>query len=1189
MYFKRLELFGFKSFAEKTKLKFEPGVTAVVGPNGCGKSNIADAIKWVLGEQSAKELRGSRMEDVIFNGTSNKEAINMAEVSLVLSNRDKVLPIDYEEVVITRRLFRSGDSEYLLNKMPVRLKDINDLLAGTGIGTSSYSMIEQGRIGLILSSKPEERRYLLEEASGITKFKAKKKEALRKLDHTENNLLRITDIVSEVHRQIQSIERQARKAEKYKNHFDQLKEMELSYSSFHYKNHLKQYKALDFEKQDFKKREEDLMHFYNVLTLEVDNSKTKLNTINEELQKCQRDISQTGASIDKNEHSIAIDRERIEELKGLVNNLKGEIAVLTEKLGAKKKDKSQYEEKLNETRNDRTKKEVLLGQLEESVCAIVKEIEENVERIRFNKTRIMELEAVKTKFKNELIKLGAEVQNRNMRLRRLRVEKEKVTQEKGALDSKVAEMNEKYDSAYNDVNLKRGRLADTRNKLNDSELAIKNVRQVLADSRRALEVLKSKRDMIKKMLETNEGFDKAVKAILNKSKDPENDIDVKLLADIIKVEEGMEQAADSVLGDMTKAMIVRKRSDAGRLIGLLRAQNAGRANFIILDDIMIGSDRAKLPPGAKPIKEFIHIEDGYSGVLQSLFGDTFVVDRPEIADELFSSYRDCKFVTRAGYLRQGERVFGGSVAEVDTMVLGRKDRIDELDKKIVLEHMRIDAESAEEIRLETAMDELRTMMENEEAGLRESEITFANIEAERQTVAGSMTRIDEEIMVVDMEMGEENQILEDLKKRGEDLNVALNEKEGENTNVQGLILTSEEKVKDKGILKEKSLLRIADIRGEISSIQVSIESIENNLKLRQEECHEIERDIQGKAQTIGSSEERVESLCNEIIQHEATMRALRENESHLTKRRDDLREEKITVQSDYKEKEAALKEHEAEIETKRNLIRDLEIKINEINYKMTSLIDRIRQAYKEDLTALSVEIAEGCDWEEVKENIDKMREKLDRMGPVNLVAIEEHKELEERYAFLTKQRDDLVNAKESLHKAIVKINATTRKLFFETFQKVRVEFKNYFRMLFGGGQAEMYLLDDRDILDSGIEIIVRPPGKKLQNILLLSGGEKALTAISLLFAIFKVNPSPFCVLDEIDAPLDETNIDRFTRVLREFLKISQFIIITHNKKTIQMAEVLYGITMAEKGVSRIVAVKFADNKQKDTEREEVMV
>lgn len=1191
MYFKRLELFGFKSFAQKTKLQFEPGVTAIVGPNGCGKSNIADAIKWVLGEQSAKEMRGSRMEDVIFNGTSNKDPINMAEVSLVLSNKDKVLPIDYEEVIITRRLFRSGESQYLLNKMPMRLKDINDLLAGTGIGTSSYSIIEQGRIGLILSTKPEERRHLFEEASGITKYKVKKKEALRKLEHTETNLIRINDITSEVQRQIQSIERQARKAERYKRDFDVLKEMELNHSYFQYRNIMNELKAMDIENQDLKKREGEESSRYTVLTKDVQTCKRVIDDISGDLQKREKEIAETDAAIDKNIHTMRIDRERITELTTSSEHLKREVEVLRDKYEKKKKDLAGFEGKLASISSTKSDKEKTVQGCEQAVNLIIQEMESSQDQIKINKTKVMDIITSQTKTKNELIKLGAEIHNRKTRLRRLKIERENVSREKGESDNMIAQINQKFEGAKEQLAARKNSLSDLKEKLNTTEVSLKDMRQGLSEYKGTLEVFKSKRDMLSKLIERHEGFGESVKAIIEKCNEPGENIKVRLLADIISVASGFEQALESVLGNLTNAVLVDTREEVEQLVGFIKGKNIGKANFIILKDAVTRNykNRGRIPRSSEPIRDFVKCTDEYKNILSWLLKDTYVVDTPNTADRLFAKFAHLRFVTKNGYLREGPRVFDGSVIDLDLSVLSRKEKINEIKDNILKTSFHIEEKRIEERNGIALLEEYKAKIEEGQRQVGEAELAFVNAETEKGTLVKNINRIDDEKSVLDTEIDEEENTIEILTKRGDQLNTALNKAEGENSFAQNLIINCEEAIKEKSALKESTLLKIADLKGELASIQISYDNILSNHDMRKEECTEIEQDIEGKKHRIQGSLQRIEELSNEILQIEAETHVLKENKRYLDEKREDLINKKRGEIEVFNGKEASLHEQETVIENLRNNIRDLDVKLTKIDFRKTSLVDRISQIYKEDLEGLNIQIEDDANWEDIKERIAELKQKLDKMGPVNLVAIEEHRELEERYSFLTRQKDDLAAAKESLHKAIIKINATTKKLFSETFQKVQAEFRNYFRMLFGGGQAEVYLLDERDVLESGIEIVVRPPGKKLQNILLLSGGEKALTAIALLFSIFKVNPSPFCILDEIDAPLDESNINRFTRVLQEFLKMSQFIIITHNKKTIQMADILYGITMAERGVSKIVSVKFAGYSESDKRKEEVYV
>ncbi|MDD5423423.1 MAG: hypothetical protein PHT32_08445, partial [Candidatus Omnitrophica bacterium] len=717
------------------------------------------------------------------------------------------------------------------------------------------------------------------------------------------------------------------------------------------------------------------------------------------------------------------------------------------------------------------------------------------------------------------------------------------------------------------------------------------IRREIIDSSAEREVLKSKRDMLIELVEKSDGFLKSVKAIIEKTRPTDSPIKAYPLADIVRIESGFEQAVESSLGELTNAVIVRTRQDAESLILFLRNENAGRANFYITEDAASLTDTGHdAPEGAQPMSRLISSEAEYQNIVAHIFRDIYLVGSASDADRLFREHSGCTFVTKSGYVRRGARVFDGAAIEAEMSVLGRREKIADMNASLERISLKLDELLVREKNEIAALDECKSSLGAKEDRYREEELTLANIESERQALMNDLKKVDDEKTVLDTEICEEETTVSELTARGETMNTELCRLEEERAGLEGKVTSLEAAIREKSSERELTQLRIADLKGELAGIQLSYDNISSNLVMRREECSEIEKDLEQNASRSGGAAARVGELEDEIVQLEADRQALSETQEHLEALNAELAAKKDQETLGYSEKERILHESQAEMETLRNSIRDLEVKISEIGYKRSTVIERVQQAYKEDLTTLSVQVDEATNWDEAKETIAALKEKLDRMGPVNLVAIEEHKELEERFLFLTKQKDDLVQAKDSLHKAIIKINATTRKLFIETFEKVQVEFRDYFKMLFGGGQAEIFLIDEHDVLESGIEIVVRPPGKKLQNILLLSGGEKALTAIALLFAIFKVNPSPFCILDEIDAPLDELNIDRFARVLREFLKISQFIIITHNKKTIQMADVLYGITMAERGVSKIVSVKFSDGaKTEEDKTEEVMV
>ncbi|MCM8790888.1 MAG: chromosome segregation protein SMC [Candidatus Omnitrophica bacterium] len=1185
MYFKSLELIGFKSFAEKTKLNFEPGVTAVVGPNGCGKSNVADSIRWVLGEQSAKSLRASSMQDVIFNGTDNKEPINFAEVSLTFSNENRALPIDYDEVTITRRIFRSGESEYLLNKTPVRLKDISDLLMGTGIGTESYSIIEQGKMDMILSSKPEDRRYVFEEASGITKYKAKKKEALRKLEQTEQNLLRINDIITEVKRQIASIERQAKKAERYKIDFEKLKEMEIKLSFTEYKSLKTQEATYTVESDDTRAREKELSACIAEIASNIEAQRRALNDFNNKMTAIRSRISEMSNLLDMNKHKIEVNRERIAESIELQDGLRKEVESIAEKIGAEKALVESLKSDLDKAASGRAEKQKAVSEREAMLVNIAREIEETESRVKEFKVRIVDYLAKETKIKNDLIKIGADIQNRKARQRRLEIEKGDVAKELESAEKALSEVLLGFKTIENKVLALRQELESKRRASEEALSAVKTIELEIAKEDNKRSALLSKIEMLEESLKTYEGFKNGVRSILLKSAEGEALFSGILgaLANIVKVDRGYEEAVSVLLGDDAQLIITETESDALRAVEYLNANSLGKACFLSLESLRnrpneaaargISSDRVTL-------RNFVKADTKFEIVLDYFFGDAYLVD--SLGDGMGVSGRHAsRFVTKTGQMVDGCKVLGGSSGEnSESMLIGRRERLEELKAELRMCEEKVLSLGGCRAEKERIGKALQAEIISMEAGLHQEDINLANARTKKDAQGASVQKLKDELFLLDSELEEVNQMLEELTARGESLNSELNAIEAEKSSMQDFIDQSQNLISEKNVQRQNITLEMATLRAEAQSLEKEEESVRNNLRSHQTLLFEFEDTIYSKETLLKETSEKIKTLEEEIAKLlsdndaiSSEMKTISEESSAVEGERADL---VLRLSMD----EVRLKENEARQEALRNQIRDIDVKLTELNFKKTNLKDKILQAYKVDLETAHLEIEENIDWEAIKAQVAELKDKLDKMGPVNLVAIDEHKELEERNNFLIHQQEDLVNAKDSLMKAIQKINKTTKEQFIDTFRKIQVEFKNFFRMLFGGGQAELVLIDEQDILESGIEIIVRPPGKKLQNLMLLSGGEKALTACALLFAIFKVKPSPFCVLDELDAPLDESNVVRFASVLREFVKMSQFIIITHNKRTMELADVIYGITMQERGVSKIVSVKFLDEKKK---------
>ncbi|MBU1808260.1 MAG: chromosome segregation protein SMC [Candidatus Omnitrophica bacterium] len=1190
MHFKSLELIGFKSFAEKTKLNFEPGVTAVVGPNGCGKSNIADAIRWVLGEQSAKSLRASSMQDVIFNGTDTKEPINFAEVSLTFSNENRTLPIDYDEVTITRRVFRSGESEYLLNKTPVRLKDIADLLMGTGLGTESYSIIEQGKMDLVLSSKPEDRRYVFEEASGITKYKSKKKEAMRKLEQTEQNLLRISDIITEVKRQINSIERQAKKAERYKVDFEKLKDMEVKLSCRQYRGLKMQEATFTVENEDTKTRERDLDGEIESIALKISGDRQILNDINNNILNLRNRSSEISNALDMNKHKIDIDKERIGEARVLQEGLSKEIRSATDKIASAKALVDKLKEDLDKAVSDRSSKQKIAVEHELLLTNIARELEETEEKTRVFKVQIVEFLAKETHIKNDLIKMGADIQNRKMRQRRLEIEKDEVSKELESTEGSLSSVLDEFKIIEDRVIGLKSAL-EAKRLANDTIISeIKNVEADIAREENKKAAARSKIEVLEENLKTHEGFKSGVKSLLIKAGEgsaSESGI-LGVLADIIKVEKGYEEAISALLGDDAQLIITEHDVDIVRAIEYLRGGRLGKASFVSLETLRridVSANRGSQETSRKPLSAFVHIDEAFKPVIEHFFANSYLAESVE--EGMKNCGAEARFVTRCGHMFDNCKVSGGSEGEgEESLLIGRRQRLDDL---------RNELKACEEagaalviIRDEktTANNILDAEIGSIDSTLRKEDINYANAKTKKDQQEEGAKKLADEIFLLGSELDEVNQTISDLTSKGEALNTELNKIEAEKSSMQEFINQSQALILDKKSEREKTALEMATLRAQAQAQEKEEENVRSNLKVQEALVFEFEDTLYAKDALLKESSEKARSMEYEITNLVNQNRVLTTDLKVLEEESAAVEGSRADVGARLNMDEVQLKEKEAQLEVFRNLIRDLDVKLTELNFKKSNLKDRILQAYKFDLEITPVEIEEQIDWESINAQVSEFKDKLDKMGPVNLVAIDEHKELEERYNFLVHQQDDLVNAKDSLLKAIQKINKTTKDLFLDTFQKIQVEFKNFFRMLFGGGQAELVLIDEQDILESGIEIVVRPPGKKLQNMMLLSGGEKALTACALLFAIFKVKPSPFCVLDELDAPLDESNVMRFASVLKEFIRMSQFIIITHNKRTMELADIIYGITMQERGVSKIVSVKFLDDRKKAKEIEE---
>ena len=1067
MYFKRLELLGFKSFCDKTVLNFEPGITAVVGPNGCGKSNVFDSIRWVLGEQSAKSLRGSEMLDVIFNGADDKEPLGMAEVSLAFDNTTRFFNVDHPEVLITRRLFRSGESEYLLNKATVRLKDILDLLMGTGIGAESYSIIAQGKIDLVLSSRPDDRRMVFDEASGISKYKAQKRETTRKLEETEQNLLRVNDIVTEVKRQIGSLERQANKARRYKEVFEELKLKEIDLATMDKKNFLKEKDEIAKQLEDLKKDDLALTEAIAELEAKIANRQSELKVLEESLMASRSQILNLENSLVRNNEHIVFNQQRIAELTENSQVLEGQIEQAKAKL-------LQDEEKLEKVRFEYTnlkqnieEKQSVLNQKEEEIDKLSQAVKTSLEIISESKKNILDLETRISNTHNEVNEFNSKHQVFLARKKRLEIEKAKVYEEKVISEDALNKVTQELASTRELVEGFKQKIASVKASLGQEGLNLNGINQEITSLENEKLTLVSHKEFLEKLKNKYDDIGESLNAVIYLDKLPK----------------------ESVTGLVVKVQNQSSLSDEER--------------------VSIGPAAFRISGEAKPIE----------------------LDTQNISDK---------------------------IARLE-------EKLGELRSRKVLR--------------QSCISELNKMSEELEQELRNHEITLANKESSHATFLEQFNKIKEEEDIIVMELGDVCREIFAIEQNLGDAQGRLLSLNNEERLKQDLIGQEEDNISLNSKAREEVLVLITQTKTEIEALNKRFSSDAATLKILDETYAQDKSSLENIERQIAEAKERQQGLRLEIID---CQNKINEAETQIKEKKDGL----IEVELKYNEVSSGTVGVVKKIETDRkqseqikNQLHDLEMQDKELDYRYATIKERMSSAYKIDLDILE-ELNKELNQETLAAEISELKRKLDSYGTVNLVAIEEYDELKQRYDFLIQQQTDLLTAKESMHQAILKINRTTKQMFMETFEKVKVEFKNYFRLLFNGGDAQLFLVDENDPLESGIEIICRPPGKKLQNVLLLSGGEKSMSAIALIFAIFKVKPSPFCILDEIDAALDEANVDRFSRVLQEFSKTSQFIVITHNKKTIVNANIMYGITMQQSGVSKIVSVKLSQNKEK---------
>ena len=1220
MYLQSLELTGFKSFAHKTVLTFHPGVTAIVGPNGCGKSNLLDAVRWVLGEQSAKALRGGEMADVIFSGTDSKQAVGMAEVSLTFADCEKDLGTEYNEIRISRRIFRDGRSEYLLNKTQCRLKDIQMLLMDTGIGRTAYSIMEQGKIDLILSSRPEDRRAIFEDAAGITKYKAQKKEALRKLEYTDANLLRLADIMKEVKRQIGSLQRQAGKARRYKALFDDLQTLDTHFSRRTY---------------------EDIHLAVTAAEREIEKLRNIQRSIEEQVESQEFGIGEQRRQVDLLEEEIAIARQGIQELKSQADAASNRIGFNEERISESATLSEQYqadvaaaEEKLLVQQNQLEETDQQLSAIFESLHAEEQQLVEHQNKSNQLRSQRQEVERSSQDFQRQIQQresqiaslrgdLSSTLNQKEAGETRLELLQRELMQTEAA-QSHVADLVLQTESEFE---LAKARVQSSRDELNDSEHELANTQRELQQiesnlsaNQRTLTERESKLEVLKQLNEEGAGLGAGTQAVLRGLDNPQiyRAAIIGALANFIEVNSEHIAAIEAALGQHLQAILVKEQLIGESIARDLADKKIGRAAIVPVPDLLRESavqlqslpdgavawalDRIKSTPEASPLV-------------------TLLLDNVVLASNLSSAFKikksapDLAVVTMSGeYISRDGVVFAGFNADNGNSILQRKIQIRQLEEESASLRSIVQY-------LEKAKEHLLAQVSICQQTVRERRDASQRMQVNASTLQGQLSLLDRELREAEGKVKSLNWERDNVQQRLDAATGKLNSIEGELSKSSVELEQLQTKLMT-ALGKTDSLRRdeeiLIDVLHELR-VRVATEGQRKENLQRQREpiavrLTELRDLIVNRQRDIGNYTARVEQFAHENA-------ALRTRIDQLQINQSEAETEVRRLLQNRAEQVAALEAVNLNLRQLRKQLSDCqelrgqhEVKTTQSNLRLEHIREHVTHRYHVDLSSLQPDwyafqaclreqhkrldrpVAETdaaqiistpstaleIDWDFVQSAIAEMTERLDAMGPVNLEAIQEYDELEERQKFLDEQNSDLVKSKSELLDVINKINATTKELFADTFEQVRKNFEEMFTELFGGGKANLLLVDDLDPLESGIEIIARPPGKQLQSISLLSGGERTMTAVSLLFAIYMVKPSPFCVLDEMDAPLDESNIRRFTKILDRFVHQSQFVVITHNKRTIAKADVLYGVTMEEHGISKLVGVKLT---QRETSTE----
>lgn len=1180
MYLKRIETIGFKSFADKTVVEFEQGVTAVVGPNGSGKSNISDAIRWVLGEQSAKSLRGGKMEDIIFAGTSTRKPLNFAEVTLVLDNSCQSLPIDYEEVSITRRVYRTGDSEYLINKQKVRLKDVVDLIMDTGIGHDSLSIISQDKVKSMVEARVEDRRVIIEEAAGVLKYKMRKKEATRKLESTSSNLSRVQDIIFELEDQVEPLRKQSEQAEKYIVLKKECSESEISVLAYDIKN-------LNDQIERSKKERKDVEFEHLSINAKIANDERRRDALKQnqqaqerQLEQLQTDLVETSEWIQKLQGQRDVLKERYKNASSNKEELAEQQTQLEQQLETSQVELKTAEERMNQTNHSLETKQ---GELEK-VSQEYQHLEENL-KVQLDTTREAYFEDINSlaSVKNQYIAINQQIKRTETMLERITEDEEKALLDRDALQKEQQVFKEKYEHLQASLKDKRELYQqlykEHQQKLKQSEMETNRHRHLTHQ----LDKMTNRLQWLEDAQKDFSGFNEGVKKIL-KAREQGQVLGIEgAVAELVTIPKELELAMDVVLGPVMQQIVTTNDDSAKKAIDFLKKHHAGRATFLPLNVIksrLLPMDiQNRIQANQEVVgvaSQLVGYDERYRQIIENILGSIIVTKDLNVAKNLAKqlNYR-YRIVTLEGdVINAGGAMTGGAVKRQGSSLLRQKNEIEDCQRQI--QQVTEELEQSKQLQDEWTQTVKQSEKELQKVQLAGERLKEKMAEVNQQKLAFEYREKSQEEreQLLRIERREHESELKQLVDRNNKLADDRLVLEERIEAAKQTIETLEEQLEQQEELKSQLLQQMTELKVEVAKLETALHNECATYERLKGETEQARTRLKELLDKIVESEQALLGNDDEVVQLEESLAQKKEARESIVEHIQNQRVTLTKVSQELETLEREVRESHKVSHKMSESLNQLDVSIGKVDVEMDIMIKKLEEEYQMTFDHANENYPLKGSIDDMKSRIRSIKGQIAALGEINVGAIQEYQRVKERYDFLTTQRDDLIEAKATLEETINEMDQEMTVKFKETFDQVREQYTEIFKKLFGGGSADLVLTDPHDLLHTGVEIIAQPPGTKLKTSNLLSGGQKALTSIALLFAILKVRTVPFCVLDEVEAALDEANVARYANYLKAFSNETQFIVITHRKGTMEKADVLYGVTMQERGVTKLVSVRM---------------